>query len=261
MQNRLHETPQKDEEEGLQMKSNTTFQNHLGPKTRETELRLGFSLNGFDDMAVEGKSGPNGLLLKQRNGGFGAKRWFSETEGGFENTWRLDNKAVFDQNHHNTSSPVSRASPVVGWPPVRTFRKNLVPQPKPEIEKKAMATSGEAPEKVENSMFVKVNMEGYAVGRKINLKAHDSYESLSLALQKMFSNFYSSNYFKTQEQNEEVEVVTPEHVLIYEDNEGDRMLVGDVPWEMFISTVKRLYIISGSKAPALVAGRMAKNQQ
>ena len=42
------------------------------------------------------------------------------------------------------------------------------------------------------AMFVKVNMEGFAVGRKINLKAHDSYESLSRALQKMFTNFLSS---------------------------------------------------------------------
>lgn len=41
------------------------------------------------------------------------------------------------------------------------------------------------------SMFVKVHMEGYAIGRKINVKAHDGYESLSRALKKMFDNFYS----------------------------------------------------------------------
>ncbi|KAL5982945.1 hypothetical protein ACLOJK_017025 [Asimina triloba] len=39
------------------------------------------------------------------------------------------------------------------------------------------------------------------------------------------------------------------------------MLVGDVPWEMFISSVKRLYIISGARAPSIVAGRTAAKDQ
>ncbi|QCE07177.1 auxin-responsive protein IAA [Vigna unguiculata] len=32
------------------------------------------------------------------------------------------------------------------------------------------------------------------------------------------------------------------HVLTYEDGEGDLIMVGDVPWEMFLSAVKRLKI-------------------
>ncbi|KAK8630858.1 hypothetical protein V6N13_079629 [Hibiscus sabdariffa] len=32
------------------------------------------------------------------------------------------------------------------------------------------------------------------------------------------------------------------HVLTYEDKEGDWMMVGDVPWEMFLSAVRRLKI-------------------
>lgn len=83
----------------------------------------------------------------------------------------------------------------MGWPPVRTSRKNLAPQPKPKMDTKVTPNSVEAPKKFEDSMFVKVNMEGYAVGRKVDLKAHDSYESLSLALQKMFNNFFTSERF------------------------------------------------------------------
>lgn len=95
--------------------------------------------------------------------------------------------------------------PIVGWPPVRASRRNLVsPSPtKADMDdekdaKKAKLTedgknksvSGQV--QVESSaMFVKVNMEGFAVGRKINLMAHDSYESLSRALQHMFINFLS----------------------------------------------------------------------
>lgn len=46
----------------------------------------------------------------------------------------------------------------------------------------------------EPSMFVKVNMEQYFVGRKIDLKAHDSYESLFRALTKMSHNFLSGKW-------------------------------------------------------------------
>lgn len=35
-------------------------------------------------------------------------------------------------------------------------------------------------------MFVKINMEGVPIGRKINLKAYDSYEKLSLAIDELF---------------------------------------------------------------------------
>jgi auxin-responsive protein IAA len=41
------------------------------------------------------------------------------------------------------------------------------------------------------TMFVKVNMEGCAVGRKVDLQAHRGYASLSRALQAMFHGFLS----------------------------------------------------------------------
>lgn len=44
------------------------------------------------------------------------------------------------------------------------------------------------------SRFVKVTMEGYGIGRKVNLKAHDGYQSLSHALSKLFHNFLSGIY-------------------------------------------------------------------
>jgi hypothetical protein len=36
-----------------------------------------------------------------------------------------------------------------------------------------------------------------------------------------------------------------EYVLTYEDRESDLMLVGDVPWEMFTTIVRRLRIMKG----------------
>ncbi|CAL9232076.1 unnamed protein product [Arabidopsis halleri] len=40
-------------------------------------------------------------------------------------------------------------------------------------------------------------------------------------------------------------------VPTYEDKDGDWMLVGDVPWDMFSSSCKRPRIMKGSDAPAL----------
>ena len=43
-------------------------------------------------------------------------------------------------------------------------------------------------------------------------------------------------------------------VPTYEDKDGDWMLVGDVPWEMFVSSCKRLRIMKGSEVKGLGCG-------
>ncbi|XP_061367918.1 auxin-responsive protein IAA30-like [Gastrolobium bilobum] len=87
-----------------------------------------------------------------------------------------------------------------------------------------------------SSFFVKVYMEGIPIGRKLNLLAHDGYHELVQTLEQMFDT--------TILWGTEMDGVQPErcHVLTYEDGEGDLIMVGDVPWEMFLSSVKRLKI-------------------
>ncbi|XP_054785148.1 auxin-responsive protein IAA20-like [Prosopis cineraria] len=87
-----------------------------------------------------------------------------------------------------------------------------------------------------SSLFVKVYMEGIPIGRKLNLVAHDGYHELVRTLENMFD---TTILWGTG-----MDGVQPErcHVLTYEDEEGDLVMVGDVPWEMFLSTVKRLKI-------------------
>ncbi|BAT86188.1 hypothetical protein LR48_Vigan03g272100 [Vigna angularis] len=87
-----------------------------------------------------------------------------------------------------------------------------------------------------SSFFVKVYMEGIPIGRKLNILAHGSYYELVKSLEHMFDT--------TILWGTEMNGVQPErcHVLTYEDEEGDLVMVGDVPWEMFLSTVKRLKI-------------------
>ncbi|PWA83524.1 PB1 domain, AUX/IAA protein [Artemisia annua] len=82
---------------------------------------------------------------------------------------------------------------VVGWPPVRTSRKN--------IKTSSNSTKVSSSEKVlvdgsdckntsssndENSLYVKINMDGVAIGRKVDLKAYDNYHSLSSAVEELF---------------------------------------------------------------------------
>ncbi|RRT55096.1 hypothetical protein B296_00015126 [Ensete ventricosum] len=118
------------------------------------------------------------------------------------------------------SKPQAAAAPVVGWPPIRSFRKNLAGTAKASAGSPNRRRS-KAEKKLENDrkgLFVKINMDGVPIGRKVDLKAYDSYEKLSLASTK------------------EKHVITGlldrsgEYTLVYEDDEGDKMLAGDVPW-------------------------------
>ncbi|XP_010544927.1 PREDICTED: auxin-responsive protein IAA30-like [Tarenaya hassleriana] len=85
------------------------------------------------------------------------------------------------------------------------------------------------------SLYVKVNMEGVPIGRKIDLFALAGYHHLITTLDLMFD---TSILWAEEEET----CSEKTHVLTYADKEGDWMMVGDVPWEMFLSSVRRLKI-------------------
>ncbi|CAM0146995.1 unnamed protein product [Urochloa decumbens] len=147
----------------------------------------------------------------------------------------------------------------VGWPPVGAFRKSHLAGGVKAAEEQSKAKPAGSSERspAAASMFVKVNLEGCGVGRKVDLRAHRGYASLSRALQGMFHGFLSDGQWRIavrEDDDGDDEQRQPElvkkgpknkkktYILLYEDNEGDRMLVGDVPWELFMASVKRLYI-------------------
>ncbi|KRX11827.1 Auxin-induced protein AUX28, partial [Trichinella nelsoni] len=106
---------------------------------------------------------------------------------------------------------------VVGWPPVRSFRKNIVAGQKKSTDQDQAEKSGSTST---SASFVKVSMDGAPYLRKVDLKLYQSYQELSTALGKMFSSFT-------------IDLLNgSEYVPTYEDKDGDWMLVGDVPWEM-----------------------------
>nr|GEU50488.1 auxin-induced protein AUX22 [Tanacetum cinerariifolium] len=98
------------------------------------------------------------------------------------------------------SSIVRNTEMAVGWPPVCSYRKRSM-----------------------TKMYVKVSMDGAPYLRKVDVNRFKGYSDFILALENLFGLGDEGEY-------------TP----IYEDKDGDWMLVGDVPWEMFTETCKRL---------------------
>lgn len=84
-------------------------------------------------------------------------------------------------------------APVVGWPPIRTYRKNIasssrqLPEPQNHID-----TNLKANDKKGN--FVKINMDGIPIGRKVDLTAYDSYEKLCSAVKELFKGLLEGTY-------------------------------------------------------------------
>ncbi|XP_076929830.1 auxin-responsive protein IAA12-like [Bidens hawaiensis] len=164
---------------------------------------------------------------------------------------------------------------VVGWPPVSKAHRmpNLANQMKSPTEnfiskseqnKSKNRTVGikdysDERNGTANKKYrsVKVNMDGTLIGRKVDLNAHTSYEMLAQTLHEMFFSKWPS---KEAVKPSRLLDGTSEFVLTYEDKDGDWMLVGDVPWEMFISSVKRLRIMKNSESNEL-ASRCEENSE
>ncbi|URE29290.1 auxin-responsive protein [Musa troglodytarum] len=91
--------------------------------------------------------------------------------------------------------PSAAKAQVVGWPPVRSFRRNVL----------------------KSCTYVKVAVDGTPYLRKVDLEAHAGYQQLLTALEEMFSCFTARNY-----PNERLvdPVNGTEYVPTYEDKDG-----------------------------------------
>jgi auxin-responsive protein IAA len=114
--------------------------------------------------------------------------------------------------------------------------------------------------KVQGLGFVKVNMDGVGIGRKVDMRAHSSYENLAQTLEEMFFGMTGTT---CREKVKPLRLLdgSSDFVLTYEDKEGDWMLVGDVPWRMFINSVKRLRIMGTSEASGLAPRRQEQKDR
>ncbi|KAL7593842.1 hypothetical protein Lser_V15G33104 [Lactuca serriola] len=113
---------------------------------------------------------------------------------------------------------------VIGWPPVKSSRKKLCHQ----NHGGSGGDDGRRGSGGSKSMYVKVQMEGDGIARKIDLNLHHSYHTLVHTLAHMFGKC-----------KEEVK-------LTYQDQEGDWLLATDVPWGSFMEAVQRLKLLRSS---------------
>ncbi|CAL4965627.1 unnamed protein product [Urochloa decumbens] len=158
-----------------------------------------------------------------------------------------DRKRASSDADADRSSPLSAAaaSPdappapkarVVGWPPVRSYRKN------------ALADAAGSSKAKQAAKFVKVAVDGAPYLRKVDLEAYASYDQLLRALQDKFFSHFTIRKFADDERKLVDAVNGTEYVPTYEDKDGDWMLVGDVPWKMFVETCQRLRLMKSSEA-------------
>ncbi|CAN4111297.1 unnamed protein product [Withania somnifera] len=209
----------------------------------ETELRLGLP-------------GTNGIEVDSTKNN--AKRVFSETvdlklnlssKDSTMDNMKEKNNSMIVPSPNDPAKPPAKAQ-VVGWPPVRSFRKNVL-----TVQKNSTGNG---------AAFVKVSVDGAPYLRKVDLKMYKSYQQLSDALGKMFSSFTIGNCgtqgFKDfMNESKLIDLLNgSDYVPTYEDKDGDWMLVGDVPWELFVDSCKRLRIMKGSEAIGLAPRAVEK---
>ncbi|KAF6988064.1 hypothetical protein CFC21_005650 [Triticum aestivum] len=91
-------------------------------------------------------------------------------------------------------------------------------------------------------LFVKVYMEGVPIGRKLDLLLLDGYDDLLAILGRMFK----ASIIHPDTIGRDHRVVLGEkqarHVVTYQDQEGDWLMAGDLPWALFLASVKKLKI-------------------
>ncbi|PKA59061.1 Auxin-responsive protein IAA27 [Apostasia shenzhenica] len=158
--------------------------------------------------------------------------------------------------------PPAAKAQVVGWPPIRSYRKNTMATNPSKNKEEADGKQGLG------CLYVKVSMDGAPYLRKVDLRSYCSYKDLSASLEKMFSGFTighcGSHGIPGRNGLTESCLMDllngSEYVLTYEDKDGDWMLVGDVPWEMFIDSCRRLRIMKGTDAIGLAPRAMEKNR-
>ncbi|KAF3653680.1 Auxin-responsive protein IAA19 [Capsicum annuum] len=120
---------------------------------------------------------------------------------------------------------------VVGWPPVCAYRRKN-------------NNNNNYNRQGSKKMYVKVSMDGAPFLRKVDLSSHKDYSEFVMNLEKLFDFYGICEAWKDAKSSSE-------YIPIYQDKDGDWMLLGDVPWQMFCESCKRLRIMKRSDAKVI----------
>ncbi|XP_031737499.1 auxin-induced protein AUX22 isoform X2 [Cucumis sativus] len=133
-----------------------------------------------------------------------AKRCFHDTvDADVGSSTSKPRDSLDDEPPHGSSGNEEKRA-VMGWPPVRSYRKRT-------IEMNSTTTT----------KYVKVGADGAP---------------------------YLRDYLEGGSNLNPAVKRADEYLPTYEDKDGDWMLVGDVPWKLFIESCKRIRLMKGSDA-------------
>ncbi|TYK16536.1 auxin response factor 18-like [Cucumis melo var. makuwa] len=139
----------------------------------------------------------------------------------------LPERAADQPNSTQNSTPneITDAEQNSNLPKISKERKlGLLPLPPKEIQHKQNSSTS-------SRSRTKVQMQGMAVGRAVDLTTLEGYGQLIDELEKMFDikgELHPRNKWE----------------IVFTDDEGDMMLMGDYPWQEFCNMVRRIYIWS-----------------
>ncbi|KAJ4709872.1 Auxin-responsive protein [Melia azedarach] len=141
-----------------------------------------------------------------------------------------------ESSHPSAGHKVSLGgySDLIEWPQENLQMKNSNRRYQGIIQEEGDDEEAEGVQSKETWAYVKVNMDGVLVGRKICILDHCGYPSLACQLEDMFGRNSASGLRLFQ--------VGSEFSLFYKDREENWRAVGDVPWKEFVESVKRLRI-------------------
>ncbi|XP_023554756.1 auxin-induced protein AUX28-like isoform X2 [Cucurbita pepo subsp. pepo] len=189
---------------------------------------------------------------------------FEETElrlglPGNNGSSEVTRKRVFHEESATNHKPPLPKAQVVGWPPIRSYRRNSLALRKGSNEEEndeVVLISRNKNGNIGAARFVKVSLDGAPYLRKVDLTMYNSYKQLSHALAKFFGAFTighcGSQAVGMKDFMNESKLIDllngSDYVPTYQDKDGDWMLVGEVPWQMFVESCKRLRIMKGKEA-------------
>ncbi|KAK3012304.1 hypothetical protein RJ639_012852 [Escallonia herrerae] len=133
----------------------------------------------------------------------------------------------------NSKSGLKGPSPVSASEADRALNADILMSPTEEKQVQSEAIPKETQSKsgctTSTRSRTKVQMQGVAVGRAVDLTALEGYDDLITELEKMFEikgELHARNKWE----------------VVYTDDEGDMMLVGDDPWTEFCEMVRKIFI-------------------
>ncbi|XP_043723679.1 auxin-responsive protein IAA29-like [Telopea speciosissima] len=135
---------------------------------------------------------------------------------------------------------------IMGWPPISRWRSRLHLLHHHHHHHQQQQNQGSRAQndgrdamgsRGIKSMYVKVKMEGVAIGRKVDLTLHRSYQTLTNTLVSMFEEYHLDKGDMAGSNNGK------RYTLTYQDRDGNWLLVGDIPWQTFVGSVKCLKIL------------------